>query len=85
MKVVGFMVFYVVLILVGVFKVVEVGVDGLVVEGGEGGGFKNFCDVVSMVFLLFVVLYVRVLIVVVGGICDGCSMAVVFVLGVEGV
>ena len=30
-------------------KAVDAGVDGLVVEGGEGGGFKNPRDVASMV------------------------------------
>ena len=32
-------------------KAVEAGVDGLVVEGGEGGGFKNPREVATMVLL----------------------------------
>lgn len=43
-------VYYVVLMVGVVVKVVEVGVDGLVVEGVEGGGFKNFEEVLILVF-----------------------------------
>ena len=35
----------------GAQKAVDAGVDGLVVEGGEGGGFKNPRDVATMVLL----------------------------------
>ncbi len=52
-------------------KAVEAGVDGLVVEGGEGGGFKNPRDVATMVLLPLVRSKVDVPIIAAGGICDG--------------
>ena len=47
----GLTVFHVVPTLKGALKAIDAGVDGLVVEGGEGGGFKNPRDVASMVLL----------------------------------
>ena len=47
----GLTVFHVVPTLKGALKAVEAGVDGLVVEGGEGGGFKNPDPVALMVLL----------------------------------
>src|SRR6056297_4051765 len=47
----GLTVFHVVPTLKGALKAVEAGVDGLVVEGGEGGGFKNPRDVALSVLL----------------------------------
>ena len=47
----GLTVFHVVPTLRGALKAVEAGVDGLIVEGGEGGGFKNPQDVALMVLL----------------------------------
>ena len=41
LKSAGLTVFHVVPTLSAALKAVEAGVDGLVVEGGEGGGFKN--------------------------------------------
>jgi len=71
--------------LAGALKAVEAGVDGLVVEGGEGGGFKNPRDVASMVLLPLVASKVGVPIIAAGGITDGPSMAAAFALGAEGV
>ena len=51
LKEAGLTVFHVVPTLAGALKAVEAGVDGLIVEGGEGGGFKNPRDVASMVLL----------------------------------
>ena len=48
----GLTVFHVVPSLSAARKAVECGVDGLIVEGGEGGGFKNPREVASMVLLL---------------------------------
>src|SRR5271167_3960260 len=45
----GLTVFHVVPTLRAAAKAVEAGVDGLIVEGGEGGGFKNPHPVSSMV------------------------------------
>jgi enoyl-[acyl-carrier protein] reductase II len=56
-----------------------------VVEGGEGGGFKNPRDVATMVLLPLVASRVDVPIVAAGGITDGASMAAAFALGAEGV
>ena len=55
------------------------------VEGGEGGGFKNPRDVATMVLLPLVCSQVDVPIIAAGGICDGRSMAAAFALGAEGV
>ena len=51
LKAAGLTVFHVVPNLAGALRAVEAGVDGLVVEGGEGGGFKNPKDVASMVLI----------------------------------
>ena len=66
-------------------KAVDAGVDGLVVEGGEGGGFKNPRDVATMVLLPLVCSKVDVPVIAAGGICDGRTMAAAFALGAEGV
>ena len=85
LKEAGLTVFHVIPTLRGALKAVEAGVDGLVVEGGEGGGFKNPRDVASMVLLPLVRSKVDVPIIAAGGISDGSSMAAAFALGAEGV
>ena len=77
--------FHVVPTLAAALKAVDAGVDGLVVEGGEGGGFKNPRDVATMVLLPLVASKVDVPIIAAGGIADGRSMAAAFALGAEGV
>ena len=81
----GLTVFHVVPTLAAATKAVEAGVDGLVVEGGEGGGFKNPRDVSTMVLLPLVASRLGVPIIAAGGITDGPSMAAAFALGAEGV
>jgi enoyl-[acyl-carrier protein] reductase II len=81
----GLVVFHVVPTLRAAQKAVDAGVDGLVVEGGEGGGFKNPRDVSTMVLLPLVREKLDVPIIAAGGICDGRSMAAAFALGAEGV
>ena len=81
----GLTVFHVVPSLGAALKAIAAGVDGLVVEGGEGGGFKNPLDVATMVLLPLVCSKVNVPVVAAGGICDGASMAAAFALGAEGV
>jgi enoyl-[acyl-carrier protein] reductase II len=81
----GLTVFHVVPTLRAALKAVDAGVDGLVVEGGEGGGFKNPRDVATMVLLPLVCSKVDVPVISAGGICDGRSMAAAFALGAEGV
>ena len=85
LKAAGLTVFHVVPSLKAALKAVEAGVDGLVVEGGEGGGFKNPREVSTMVLLPLVRSKVDVPIIAAGGICDGASMAAAFALGAEGV
>ncbi len=85
LKAAGLTVFHVVPTLAGALKAVDAGVDGLVVEGGEGGGFKNPRDVATMVLLPLVASKVGVPIIAAGGITDGRSMAAAFALGAEGV
>lgn len=85
LKEAGLTVFHVVPSLAGALRAVEAGVDGLIVEGGEGGGFKNAKDVASMVLIPQVCEHVSVPVVAAGGIIDGRSMAAAFALGAEGV
>jgi enoyl-[acyl-carrier protein] reductase II len=81
----GLTVFHVVPSLRGALKAVDAGVDGLVVEGNEGGGFKAPTGASTMVLLPLVCSRVDVPVVAAGGVCDGRSMAAAFVLGAEGV
>lgn len=81
----GLTVYHVVPTLRAALKAVDAGVDGLVVEGGEGGGFKSPSPVSSLVLLPLVRSRVDVPIIAAGGICDGVSMAAAFTLGAEGV
>jgi enoyl-[acyl-carrier protein] reductase II len=85
LKSAGLTVFHVVPTLAAALKAIAAGVDGLVVEGGEGGGFKNPRDVASMVLLPLVASKADVPIVAAGGITDGAGMAAAFALGAEGV
>jgi len=85
LKAAGLTVFHVVPSLHAALRAVEAGVDGLVVEGGEGGGFKNPRDVATMVLLPLVCSKVGVPVVAAGGIIDGRTMAAAFALGAEGV
>ena len=81
----GLTVYHVVPSLKGALRAIEAGVDGLIVEGGEGGGFKNPNDVASMVLIPQVCEAVDVPVVAAGGITDGRSMAAAFALGAEGI
>jgi enoyl-[acyl-carrier protein] reductase II len=81
----GITVFHVVPSLRAALKAIAAGVDGIVAEGGEGGGFKNTRDVASMVLVPLVCSKVDVPVIAAGGICDGRTMAAAFALGAEGV
>ena len=85
LKSAGLTVFHVVPSLDAALKAVDCGVDGLVVEGGEGGGFKNPREVSTMVLLPLVRARVDVPIIAAGGFVDGASMAAAFALGAEGI
>jgi enoyl-[acyl-carrier protein] reductase II len=81
----GIKVFHVVPTLDMALKAIDAGVDGLVVEGGEGGGFKNPSPVSTMVLLPLIRSRTEVPIIAAGGMCDGASMAGAFAMGAEGV
>ncbi len=81
----GLTVFHVVPNLAGALKAVDAGVNGLIVEGGEGGGFKSPRPVASMVLLPLVVSKVDVPVIAAGGFVDGPTMAAALALGAEGV
>ncbi len=85
LKSAGLTVFHVVPNLSAAKKAVECGVDGLIVEGGEGGGFKNPQDVSTMVLLPLVRSQVDVPIIAAGGFIDGATMAAGFALGAEAI
>ncbi len=81
----GITVFHVVPSLRAAQKAVDAGVDGLVVEGGEGGGFKSTRPVSTMVLLPQICGAFDLPVIAAGGIVDGASMAAAFALGAEGV
>jgi enoyl-[acyl-carrier protein] reductase II len=81
----GIKVFHVVPTLDMAMKAIDAGVDGLIVEGGEGGGFKNPIPVMTMVLLPLVRSQTDLPIIAAGGIADGLSMAGAFAMGAEGV
>lgn len=85
LKTAGLTVFHVVPSLKAALRAIDAGVDGLVVEGGEGGGFKNPREVASMVLLPLVCEKVNVPVIAAGGMVDGRSMAAAFALGAEGI
>ncbi len=85
LKELGVTVFHVVPTLRGAEKAVDAGVDGLVVEGIEGGGFKNADGASSLVLVPEVVSRFDVPVVAAGGFVDGPSMAAALALGADGV
>jgi enoyl-[acyl-carrier protein] reductase II len=80
----GLTVFHVVPTLAAARKAVDAGVDGLVVEGVEGAGFKSPHEVAAMVLLPLVTGAVDVPVVAAGGIVDGATLLAAFALGAEG-
>jgi enoyl-[acyl-carrier protein] reductase II len=85
LKAAGLTVFHVVPTLAGAVKAADAGVDGLIVEGGEGGGFKSPRAVSTMVLLPLVTQALDLPVIAAGGIVDGVSMAAALALGAEGV
>src|SRR5689334_18470573 len=81
----GLTVFHVVPNLVGAMKAVDAGVDGLIVEGGEGGGFKSPRPIASMVLLPLIRSKTDVPIIAAGGFIDGATMAAALAMGAEGI
>jgi enoyl-[acyl-carrier protein] reductase II len=85
LKAAGLTVFHVVPTLRAAQKAADAGIDGLIVEGGEGGGFKSPRPVSTMVLLPLVVSKIDLPVVAAGGFVDGATMAAAFALGAEGV
>ena len=85
LKAAGIVVYHAVPTVEMALKCVEAGVDGLVVEGGEGGGFKNPEEVSTLVLLQAIREKVDVPLIAAGGIVDGRGMAAAFSLGAEGI
>lgn len=81
----GITVYHAVPTLDAAMKCVEAGVDGLVVEGAEGGGFKNPEEVSTLVLLQAIRAQSDVPMIAAGGICDGKGMAAAFALGAEAI
>ena len=81
----GITVFHVVPSLRAAAKAVAAGVDGLVVEGGEGGGFKSTRPVSTIVLLPQICAEFDLPVIAAGGMVDGVSMAAAFALGAEGI
>jgi enoyl-[acyl-carrier protein] reductase II len=81
----GIIVYHAVPTVAAAMGCVEAGVDGLVVEGAEGGGFKNPEEVSTLVLLQAIRRQTDIPMVAAGGIADGKGMAAAFALGAEGV
>ncbi|MBB5164999.1 nitronate monooxygenase family protein [Mycobacterium sp. AZCC_0083] len=81
----GMTVFHVVGSLKGAVKAADAGVDALVVEGVEGGGFKSALSASTMVLLPLVADHVDLPLIAAGGMCDARTAAAALVLGAEGV
>jgi len=85
LKEAGIVVYHAVPTVEAAIRCVEAGIDGLVVEGGEGGGFKNPEEVSTLVLLQAIRAAVDVPLIAAGGICNGRGMAAAFALGAEAV
>lgn len=66
-------------------KAEEAGVDAIVAEGRESGGYVNYDDVATLVLVPMVIDAVKVPVVAAGGIADGRGLAAALALGAGGV
>ena len=81
----GITVYHAVPSLAGAIKAANAGVDGLVVEGTEGGGFKSPEEVGLLVLIQSIKQNLDIPIIAAGGLVDGFGMAAVFAAGAEGI
>ena len=81
----GINVYHAVPSLDGAIKAINAGVDGLVVEGTEGGGFKSPVEVGLLVLIQSIRQNSDIPIIAAGGIVDGSGMAAVFAAGADGI
>ncbi len=81
----GIVVYHAVPTVKAALKAAGCGVDGLVVEGTEGGGFKNPEEVTTLVLLQAIRRQTNIPMIAAGGIADGKCMAAAFAAGAEGV
>ena len=81
----GITVYHAVRSLAGAIKAADAGVDGLVVEGTEGGGFKSPEEVGLLVLIQSIKQNLDIPIIAAGGLVDGSGMAAVFAAGAEGI
>ena len=81
----GITVYHAVPSLAGAIKAADAGVDGLVVEGTEGGGFKSPEEIGLLVLIQSIKQNLDIPIIAAGGLVDGSGMAAVFAAGAEGI
>ena len=81
----GITVYHAVPSLDGAIKAIDAGVDGLVVEGTEGGGFKSPVEVGLLVLIQSIRQNSDIPLIAAGGIVDGAGMAAVFAAGADGI
>jgi enoyl-[acyl-carrier protein] reductase II len=81
----GINVFHAVPSVAGAIKAADAGVDGLVIEGTEGGGFKSPEEVGLIVLIQAIRKHTDLPIIAAGGIVDGVGMAAAFAAGAEGI
>lgn len=81
----GITVYHAVPNVAGAMKAIAAGVDGLVVEGTEGGGFKGAEEIGLLVLIQAIRRQSDIPIIAAGGIVDGKGMAAVFAAGAEGI
>ena len=85
LKEAGITVYHAVPSLDGAIKAINAGIDGLVVEGTEGGGFKSPVEVGLLVLIQSIRQNSDIPIIAAGGIVDGAGMAAVFAAGADGI
>ena len=81
----GIKVYHAVPSLEGALKAANAGVDGLVVEGTEGGGFKSPIEVGLIVLIQAIKKEINLPLIAAGGIVDGIGMASAIAAGADGI